>query len=144
MNRDLVVSAVNSRAQFHIMNKICRQYGLTRMPFDSISITETKLLFSILCGAANFYWYLNHSNVDVSTSFSILDINVQCLKLVPSGGYNDYLEQILKPDPKLSETLNSGGAIFINVDEEAIYGFKIENTSSLSLHAAFFYLMPVI
>lgn len=135
---DLVVSAQDSRAQFHIMNKICRQYGLTRMPFDSISVDETRLLFSILCSAADFYWYLNHSNVDQSTYFSICDINVQCLKLVPSGGYNDYLEQILKPDPN-SRDLNNDGEILINVDEEAIYGFRITNNSKLSLYAAFFY-----
>ncbi len=42
---DLVVSALDSRVQFHIMNNICRQYGLTRMPFYDISVNETKLLF---------------------------------------------------------------------------------------------------
>ena len=135
---DLVVSAQDSRVQFHITNKICRQYGLTHMPFDGISVNEIKLLFSIICSAADFYWYLNHSNIDKSTYFSIGAINVQCLKLIPSGRYNSYLEQILVPDPK-SKDLNSGGSIFINVDEEAIYGFRITNTSEISLYAAFFY-----
>ncbi len=135
---DLVVSALDSRVQFHIMNNICRQYGLTRMPFDDISVNEIKLLFSILCSAADFYWYLNHSNIDQSTSFPMGAIEVQCLKLIPSGGYNSYLQQILVPDPK-SGDLNNGGSIFINVDEEAVYGFKITNTSEVSLYAAFFY-----
>ncbi|KJA24871.1 hypothetical protein HYPSUDRAFT_38219 [Hypholoma sublateritium FD-334 SS-4] len=135
---DLVVSVQDSRVQFYITSKICRQYGLTRMPFDNITVDETKYLFSILCSAADFYWYLNHSNGDQSTSFPIHDINVQCLKLVPSGEYNDYLEQILVPDPK-SRDLTNDGSIFINVDEEAIYGFTITNNSKLSLYAAFFY-----
>ncbi len=135
---DLVVSAQDSRAQFHIMNKICRQYGLTRMPFDSISVHEHRLLFSILCSAADFYWYLNHSNIDESTSFPIRDIEVECLRLIPSGRHNDYLEQILVPDPEPND-LNNGGSIFINVDEDAIYGFRITNASDLSLYAAFFY-----
>ncbi len=65
-------------------------------------------------------------------------IEVQCLKLIPSGRYNSYLEQILVPDPN-SGDLNNSGSIFINVDEEVIYGFKITNTSEVSLYAAFFY-----
>ncbi|KAK0234493.1 caspase domain-containing protein [Armillaria nabsnona] len=65
-------------------------------------------------------------------------VNLECMKLKETGEYTDDLEEILMPDPN-GHNLNVGGVIMVDVNEDAIYGFKITNTSVVPLYVWMFY-----
>ncbi|KAK0440562.1 hypothetical protein EV421DRAFT_1815745 [Armillaria borealis] len=130
---DLVVAADGDVTHFEIMHKLCRQNGLTRMPFR-VDINDSDALHRILQSSAHFYWYLRHSSKESPLAGSTLE----CMKLKETGEYTDDLLEILMPDPS-GHNLNIGGEIMVDVDEEAIYGFKITNTASLPLYVSMFY-----
>ncbi|KAK0214569.1 hypothetical protein IW262DRAFT_1515117 [Armillaria fumosa] len=128
---DLVVAADGDLIHFEIMNELCRKHGLTRMPFD-VKIDDSDAMRRILQSSADFYWYLHRSSEGVLSG----KVKVECTKLTATGEYTDDLEDILEPD---GDNLNNEDIIFIDVDEEAIYGFKILNTGSVPLHVSMFY-----
>ncbi|KAG6829593.1 hypothetical protein H0H87_010742 [Tephrocybe sp. NHM501043] len=133
---DLVLRARNGRVEFEIRNIICSQHGLTRMPFIDVRANETEHLFSILRSAADFYWYLRHSNKDASLTNKV---KVECFHLTPTGNLSDDLEEIYLPDPD-GRNLNIDGTIFIDTSKnDAAYGYKITNTCNIPLYAALFY-----
>lgn len=110
---DLIIEVRKSRVHFHITDKICLQYGMSRMPFD-IPV-DCKRLLSILLSAAHFYRNLRHSNREErNLPISRKKIDVQCLKLVQSREYDDGLEAIFIPKPD-SPSLNVDGKILIDV-----------------------------
>jgi len=127
---DLAIRTRDPFVEFHVMDKRCREYGLTRMPFDNIQVDDSEYLFSILRSAADFYWNLRHSNKSASLTQMI---TFECFKVVPNGEYTEDFDEILDQE---GENLNQGGTIFINVDDEAKYGYKITNNSNVPLHAA--------
>ncbi len=130
---DLVVVADGDVIHFEIMDELCRQHGLTRMPFE-VKIDDEGAIHRALQSSAHFYFYLRHSSKGSPLAGSTLE----CMKLKETGEYTDDLLEILKPDPN-GHNLNIGGVIMVNVDEEAIYGFKITNTASLPLYVSMFY-----
>jgi hypothetical protein len=129
---DLAITTRNSLVEFHVMDKKCRDYGLTRLPFDDIGVDEIEYLFSILRSAADFYWNLYHSNKATTLTKKI---TFECFKLVPSGEFTDNFDEILVPG---QENLHIGGTIIIDVNDKADYGYKITNTSAVPLYAALF------
>ncbi|KAK0234488.1 hypothetical protein EDD85DRAFT_774432 [Armillaria nabsnona] len=130
---DLVVAADGDVIHFEIMDKICRQHGLTHMPFG-VDIDDSDALRRILQSSADFYWYLRHSNKRSPLATSTLE----CMKLKETGEYTDDLEEVLRPDPN-GHNLNVGGVIMVDVDEEGIYGFKITDAMSVPLYVWMFY-----
>ncbi|PBK59425.1 hypothetical protein ARMSODRAFT_945614 [Armillaria solidipes] len=130
---DLVVAADGDMVHFEIMDKLCRQHGLTRMPFG-VDINDSDALHRILQSLADFYWYLRHSSKGSPPAGSTLE----CMKLKETGEYTDELLEVLMPDPN-GHNLNVGGVIMVDVDEESIYGFKITNTMSVPLYVSVFY-----
>ncbi|SJL15629.1 uncharacterized protein ARMOST_19132 [Armillaria ostoyae] len=130
---DLVVAADGDMVHFEIMDKLCRQHGLTRMPFG-VDIDDSDALHRILQSAADFYWFLRLSSKGSPLAGSTLE----CMKLKETGEYTDELLEVLMPDPN-GHNLNVGGVIMVDVDEEAIYGFKITNTMSVPLYVSMFY-----
>ncbi|KAK0440550.1 hypothetical protein EV421DRAFT_1737216 [Armillaria borealis] len=130
---DLVVTADGDIVHFEIMDKLCRQHGLTHMPFG-VDINDSDALHRILQSSADFYWYLRHSSKGSPLAGSTLE----CMKLKETGEYTDELLEVLMPDPG-GHNLNVGGVIMVGVDEEAIYGFKITNTMSVPLYVSMFY-----
>ncbi|KAK0502201.1 hypothetical protein EDD18DRAFT_1426888 [Armillaria luteobubalina] len=130
---DLVVAADGGFVHFEIMNELCRKHGLTRMPFE-VEIDDSDAMHGILQSSADFYWYLHRSSEGVLSG----KVKVECTKLTETGEYTDDLEDILEPDPK-GDNLNNEDIIFVDVDEEAIYGFKIINTGSVALYVSMFY-----
>ncbi|PBK59428.1 hypothetical protein ARMSODRAFT_899249 [Armillaria solidipes] len=130
---DLVVIADGDDVHFEIMDKLCRQHGLTRMPFK-VKIDDSDTLHRVLRSSADFYWYLHHSSNGSPFATSTLE----CMKLEETGKYTDDLEEVLMPDPN-GDNLNIRGVIMVDVDQDAIYGFKITNTISLSLYVSIFY-----
>ncbi|KAK0234529.1 hypothetical protein EDD85DRAFT_922629 [Armillaria nabsnona] len=130
---DLVVAADGDVIHFEIMDNLCRQHGLTRMPFE-VKIEDEDAIHRILQSSAHFYWYLRHSSKGSPLAGSTLE----CMKLKETGEYTDDLLEILEPDPNC-HNLNIEGVIMVDVDEEAIYGFKITNKASLPLYVSIFY-----
>ncbi len=130
---DLVVAADGDVIHFEIMDKLCRQHGLTRMPFG-VDIDDSDALRRILQSLADFYWYLRHSSKRSPLATSTLE----CMKLKETGEYTDDLEEVLMPDPD-GHNLNVGGVIMVDVGEEGIYGFKITDTMSVPLYVWMFY-----
>ncbi|KAK0471053.1 caspase domain-containing protein [Armillaria novae-zelandiae] len=131
---DLVVAADGDLVHFEIMNQLCRKHGLARMPFE-VKIDDLDAIRGILHSSADFYWYLHRSSERAPLSRKV---KVECTKLTETGEYTDDLEEILEPDPN-GDNLNNEDVIFIDVDEEAIYGFKIFNTESVPLYVSMFY-----
>ncbi|KJA22420.1 hypothetical protein HYPSUDRAFT_215809 [Hypholoma sublateritium FD-334 SS-4] len=135
---DLAIQVRDSgHVQFNIMDELCREYGLTRMPFDSVPVDNSAHLVSIFCGAADFYRSLHHSR-RIGLSGLSENIEIECLRLVPSGEYTDDLDLILVPEPG-GQNLNVDGKILIDVDKKDEYGYRIKNNSTLPLYAALFY-----
>ncbi|KAK0214585.1 caspase domain-containing protein [Armillaria fumosa] len=128
---DLVIAANGDLVHFEIMNELCRKHGLTRMPFE-VNVDDSDAMRGILQSSANFYWYLHRSSKGVLSG----KVKVKCTKLTATGEYTDDLEDILEPD---GDNLNNEDIIFIDVDEEAIYGFKILNTGSVPRYVSMFY-----
>ncbi|KAJ7141488.1 hypothetical protein C8R44DRAFT_604425 [Mycena epipterygia] len=135
---DLAISTNEGRVAFHVMEEICRAYGLTMMPYHDVRVEETDLIMSILRSAADFYWNLHHSN---KSGILNSKVSVDCLKLVESGEFDDDLDPILVPQAVDGKevNLNVGGMIIIDVGEDVKYGFRINNTSNVPLYAAVFY-----
>ncbi|KAK0486549.1 hypothetical protein IW261DRAFT_1456027 [Armillaria novae-zelandiae] len=130
---DLVISAAGDDFHFEIMDELCRGHGLTRMPFK-VRMDDSGTIHRVLQSSADFYWYLRHSS-----KAGLLAANtLECMKLKETGAYTKDFEDIWMPDPK-GHNLNNGDVIMIDVDEEAVYGFKITNTASISLYVSMFY-----
>ncbi len=126
---DLVVATDGDVVHFEIMDKLCRQHGLTRMPFE-VDINDSDAMHRILRSSADFYWYLRHSSKG-----SPLAGTLECVKLKNTGQYTNGLLEVLMPDPK-GHNLIIGGVIMVDVNEDAIYGFKITNTMSVPLYVS--------
>ncbi|PBK59427.1 hypothetical protein ARMSODRAFT_945616 [Armillaria solidipes] len=160
---DLVVAADGDIVHFEIMDKFCRQRGLTHMPFHNVKIDDADAIHRILRSSADFYWHLHRSSKGSPLAGKVI---LECMKLKETGEYTDDLEEVLMPDPDSDnlnvltpgptpdpnsdnpnvltpnpnrDKLNVEGVIMIDVDEEAIYGFKITNTTSVPLYVSMFY-----
>ncbi|KAK0440553.1 caspase domain-containing protein [Armillaria borealis] len=131
---DLVVAADGDVVHFEIMDKICRQHGLTRMPFE-VKIDDADAIHRILRSSSDFYWHLHRSNERNPLTGKV---TLECMKLKETGEYTNDLRKVLKPDCN-GENLNVGGVIMVDVDEDAIYGFKFTNTTSVPLYVSVFY-----
>ncbi|THU90069.1 hypothetical protein K435DRAFT_864623 [Dendrothele bispora CBS 962.96] len=143
---DLIISSHYSSesrskvVQFEIMSQICRQHGLTSMPFDInlADLDSGERIHHILRSAAHFYRHLNRSPksklIDKATN-----ILLECFKLKESEDIDSF-DDVLTPDPD-GENLNVGGVITIDVDEkeEEPFGYKITNNTSLNLYASLLY-----
>ncbi|KAK0502237.1 hypothetical protein EDD18DRAFT_1139863 [Armillaria luteobubalina] len=101
---------------------------------DKLQIDDSDTIRRVLQSSADFYWYLRHSSKGIRLTANTLE----CMKLKESGAYTDDFEDILMPDPD-GHNLNNGDMIMIDVDEEAIYGYKITNTVSEPLYVSMFY-----
>ncbi|THU91188.1 hypothetical protein K435DRAFT_909316 [Dendrothele bispora CBS 962.96] len=144
---DLIISSHYSSesrskvVQFEIMSQICRQHGLTSMPFD-INLADSnsgERIHHILRSAAHFYRHLNRApkSKDLDKGTRVL---LECFKL--KEDIESFIEgrDALMPDPD-GENLNDGGLITIDVDEEEEepFGYKITNNTSLNLYASLLY-----
>ncbi|KAG6906654.1 hypothetical protein DXG01_012740 [Tephrocybe rancida] len=136
---DLVLRPEGGLVQFEITDPVCCQYGLTHMPFNDVWTDDNDHLFAILCGAADFYWYLRHSNKEGSLTEKV---HVECLELEHSGLLTDDLEDIFAPK-RDGLNLVVDNTVFITIDDDdddlQLYGFKITNRSNDPLYAALFY-----
>ncbi|KAK0234514.1 hypothetical protein EDD85DRAFT_792552 [Armillaria nabsnona] len=130
---DLIMIADGDDVHFKIMDKLCRQHGLTHMPFK-VKIDDSDTIRRVLQSTVDFYWYLHHSRKGSPLATSML----KCMKLKETGEYTDDLEEVLMPDPN-GDNLNIRGVIMVDVDEDAIYGFKITNMMSVPLYVSMFY-----
>ncbi|KAK1215771.1 hypothetical protein PQX77_021609 [Marasmius sp. AFHP31] len=134
--------------QFDIKDPTCLRYGVRTMPFNNISPNDPDYLLIILQSAADFYWNLHHSNKEgklakgkvVSLKPGEPEKNIielECLKLVPSGDLTPDLDDVYTPEQG-GQNLNVQGTIDIDVVEDAKYGFRIKNNSNVPLFAALF------
>ncbi|KAK0218650.1 caspase domain-containing protein [Armillaria fumosa] len=130
---DLVIAVDGGMVHFEIMDSLCRQHGLTYMPFK-VKIDDADAIRRVLQSFADFCWHLRRSNK--RTPFAG-KVTLECMKLKETGEYTDDLQEVLKPDS--NKNLNVGGEIMIDVDKGAIYGFKITNTTSVPLYVSMFY-----
>ncbi|KAK0234489.1 hypothetical protein EDD85DRAFT_84611 [Armillaria nabsnona] len=133
---DLVVELAADRKhiRFEITENDCRRHGLAHMPFE-VNIDDLDSIQRILRGSADFYWHLLRSSEGSPLAGKV---NLECMKLIETEEYIDDLEAVLMPDPN-GENLNIGGVIMIDVGEDAIYGFKITNSSAVPLYVSMFY-----
>ncbi|KAG6908030.1 hypothetical protein DXG01_006449 [Tephrocybe rancida] len=136
---DLVLRTEGGLVQFEIKDTACCLYGLTRMPFKDVRADDNNHLFSILCGADDFYWYLRRSNKEGSLTEKV---HVECLELEHSGLLTDDLEDIFAPK-RNGLNLVVDNTVFITIDDDdddlRVYGFRITNKSDDPLYAALFY-----
>ncbi|KAK0502233.1 caspase domain-containing protein [Armillaria luteobubalina] len=130
---DLVIAADGGMVHFEIMDSLCRQHRLTRMP-SKVKIDDVVAIRRILQSSADFYWHLRRSNKRNPFAGKV---TLECMKLEETGEYTNDLEEVLKPHS--NKNLNVGGEIMIDVDEDAIYGFNITNTTSVPLYVSMFY-----
>ncbi|KAK0224175.1 hypothetical protein IW262DRAFT_1459230 [Armillaria fumosa] len=130
---DLVIAADGDFVHFEIMDEPCRNHGLKRMPF-SVKIDDLDTIYRVLQSSADFYSHL-HSSSEMNPLAE--KVEFECTKLTEIGNYSDDLDEILKPDDGLN--LNIEGVISVDVDEEAMYGFKVINKSPVALYVSMFY-----
>ncbi|KAG6918442.1 hypothetical protein DXG01_014623 [Tephrocybe rancida] len=132
---DIAIRTHGGLVEFEIEDELCRQYGLTHMPFNNIQPDESEYLLSILRSGADFYRYLRHSNKEGSLTQRV---HIECLELELSGELTDDLDDIFVPKQD-SANLVIGGTIFVDVDDNRVYGYRILNTSETPLYVALFY-----
>ncbi len=129
---DLVIAVDFDVVHFEIMDKLCRQHGLTRMPFE-VEIDDADAIHRILRSSADFYWHLRRSSQGRPLAGAIM---LECMKYKETGlGF----EAVLEPN---GENLNNGGVIFVDDEKDAKYGFKITNTHpgiKVPLYVSMFY-----
>ncbi|KAK0187313.1 caspase domain-containing protein [Armillaria mellea] len=131
---DLVIAVDGDVMHFEIMDKLCRQNGLTCMPFEA-KIDDADAIRLVLQRSADFYWHLHRSSKRNPLAGKV---TFECMKLKETGEYTDGLLEVLMPDPN-GHNLNVGGKIMVDVDEGAIYGFQITNTTTVPLYVSMFY-----
>ena len=134
----LALSTKDGLVEFHIMDKICRTYGVQKAPFDDVKVTDSEYITNILRSAADFYFNLSQSARTPTRPLAGV-VNIECYKLVPSGDINDDLSEDLAPE---GSNLVVDKLITVDVDEEGLYGFKFTNKSVVPLWAAAFYFSP--
>ncbi|KAG6906653.1 hypothetical protein DXG01_012739 [Tephrocybe rancida] len=132
---DLVIGTPDGLVQFEVQDPVCSQYGYTHMPFNNIRPDESAYLLSILRSAADFYWHLRNSKKDSSLTENV---HIECLQLESSGELTDDLDEIFVPKQD-GTNLVIGGLIFIDIDDSALYGYRILNESETPLYVALFY-----
>ncbi|KAF5343713.1 hypothetical protein D9758_016517 [Tetrapyrgos nigripes] len=126
----------NGSVQFHVMDKLCRGYGLRTMPFYNINVRvegSGESLISILHSAVDFYWNIQHSNESLEI---ISHISFECFQLISTDTHTDDFDEILVPT---EDNLVKDDTIIIDVDQDFKYGFKVRNGSDHPLYAALFY-----
>ncbi|KAK0187316.1 caspase domain-containing protein [Armillaria mellea] len=127
---DLVVTAYGETVHFEVMDKHCRQYGLTRMPFGA-DINDSGALRRILQSSAHFYWHFRRPSQRVLAGA----IRLECLKLKETSkraGLELNGENLINVD----------NAIVVDDDEDVKYGFKITGLGSeidVPLYVSMFY-----
>ncbi|KAG7440958.1 uncharacterized protein BT62DRAFT_956397 [Guyanagaster necrorhizus] len=129
----LVIGADGDVVHFEVMDERCRQHGLTHMPFK-VKIDDSDTIHRILQSSADFYWHLYRSTSQGAPLSS--NVTLECMKLKETGRFTDDLQEILEPD---GDNLNIEGVISVDVDEDAMYGFKITNMMSVPLYVSMFY-----
>ncbi|PPQ88397.1 hypothetical protein CVT25_011276 [Psilocybe cyanescens] len=134
---DLILSTSGAFVRFNVTNKICHRHGLTCMPCDGIRIGETERLRSVLRGAAEFYWNLQHKSKNPQNILTN-KIHLECFKVMRTYTMDPQAKDILILEP-VGDNLNINGTTYIDVGDEAQYGFKIRNHSTLPLYASLFY-----
>ncbi|KAG6906651.1 hypothetical protein DXG01_012737 [Tephrocybe rancida] len=136
---EIVLRTEGDLVQFEIKDSTCCNHGLTHMPFYDVRADDTDSLFSILCGAADFYWYLRQSKKNKSLTRKV---QVECLELGRSGRLTDDLEDMFIPQGGGKNLINHNKVI-VTIDRDTnnlqSYGFKINNKSTDPLYAALFY-----
>lgn len=129
----LVVTANKGRLRFEITDKMCRHAGLLEIPHTSLTDRET--MTRVLRGIADFYWNLNRTPSDNRTILGT-KIQLECYELEQED-----------PADKFSGVMKCTGAnLFVDgviqahtSDEEKVYGFRIENMTSIPLFVSMFY-----
>jgi hypothetical protein len=136
----LALSTTDGFVEFHILDKLCRTYGLEKAPFNNVKVSDSEYIIAILRSAADFYWNLRQS-ARTPTMPLIKEVEVECFKLAETTNFSDDFTEVLEPEPP-SENLIVNGQITIDVDEDGIYGYKLTNKSSIPLWVALFYFNP--
>ncbi|SJL14640.1 uncharacterized protein ARMOST_18105 [Armillaria ostoyae] len=126
---DIVVTDDNF-LQFEITNTICRQHGMTRIPFK-VNIRDSVTIHQALQRSAAFYSHLHHSGKESSLAGKV---TLECMKLKPTGLFSDW-------EPT-GDNLNIDGVISVDSDMETTYGFKFANTTLVPLYVSMFYFSP--
>ncbi|KAK0439725.1 uncharacterized protein EV420DRAFT_1769383 [Desarmillaria tabescens] len=109
---------------FEIMDTVCRQRGLTRMPFE-VDIRDSDTIHRVLRSSTEFYRHLHHSSKESPLAGKV---TLECMKLKMRNGS-------FKPS---GNNLNIEGVIFVDADGQTKYGFKIVNTTLVPLYVSMF------
>lgn len=118
---------------FNILNDLCVQHGLTRVPF-SLDLT-VESIYPVISSAARFFWHLHRSS-DPPDDLFHGKIDVQMLRL-RTHFHNKPGNQPYIPIDE-HNLIKSGIADFV-VDDDSIHGFKITNNTDMKLFCAVFY-----
>ncbi|PBK98114.1 hypothetical protein ARMGADRAFT_568599 [Armillaria gallica] len=118
---DIVVTDDNF-LQFEITNTICRQHGMTCIPYG-INIRDSVTIHQVHQCSATFYSHLHHPGKESSLAGKVI---LECMEI-------DFDE---KPT---GDNLNINGVIFVDADRVTRYGYKITNTTLVPLYVSMFY-----
>ncbi|KAG6914260.1 hypothetical protein DXG01_001403 [Tephrocybe rancida] len=140
----LIIRTQEGQVEFEVMDLICCEHGLECMPLNNVQTNDPDHLFAILRAAADFYWYLCHSNKQGSLAQWV---QLQCFELVDSGTTDDSGNIVFQ---KSGQILITDGAFELKAqakdalpsDYETVYGYKVTNNSKVPLYVALFYFDP--
>ncbi|KIY65948.1 hypothetical protein CYLTODRAFT_399590 [Cylindrobasidium torrendii FP15055 ss-10] len=131
---DVALRVREGLVEFHIGDTICQEAGLERLASGPIKPADQVYIGSILQSAANFFRHLRHKSPN-PTPLST-QVTFSSFRLRHGDEYNERMEAILEP---MGNNLIANSLMNVDVSEEAMHGFRIDNSTAVPLYAALFY-----
>jgi len=131
-NPHFKINIEKGRIVFSNLDPLVTKYGLKCMPYTTKNnVNDIK---PVIKAAAHFRWHLELTNPDHTLED---EVELQFYEIrEKEGEYDEFGSPIYEFTGK---NLNIAGEVYIDEDLSKIYGFRIMNTTELSLYPSLFY-----
>jgi hypothetical protein len=131
-NPHFQIDIEEGRIVFKNLDPLVTKYGLMRMPYTTNN--NVNDINPVIRAAAHFRWHIGLTNPNHTLKDKV-ELQFYEIRENP-GGYDDFGTPIYKV---VGENLNVAGEVYIGEDGSKMYGFRIVNTTRLSLYPSLFY-----
>jgi hypothetical protein len=143
---ELEIAYEGGRIVFNILDKRVTKHGFSRIPcwIDPVGDPESDQknvedIPAIIRGAAHYFWHLRRTaGKEGKAGYLQSRVNIEVTKLEqdPEMEYDDHLHCVFRPT---GGNFNQDGVLYLAVNKEEPYGFKITNKIKTPLYMSVFY-----